>query len=410
VLPVGLSVLLLVFLIPLQNIYLGKLPTLGGGMNSLNLLVLLALLSSFRNALTPLKSPTTVGRLLVALMVVYLLSIVVVQVRIGYIPEESFSAIKDIFVGIIFYYIVVNSVYTQKALLWVIGATIAPLPYMFYVFLDQWLSVQRWHYTDDMRLVPGTFMELGSNEIAAFFATYSMVLIAGIIWLKEFKYRLALVPFLLMNAFCVLYSYSRGAYLSFIAGCFVLLALRSRKLGIVTVIGVLLFSSVLTGYLPVSVQERVDSMFVEEQDRDESAQSRFDLWGLAIDEFSKSPIFGIGFRAFREVGPTGQDTHNYFVKVLAEQGIIGLLVIVGLLISIIARSLHLFRTAKDPTNRALGGGMVACTAALIIGNVFGDRFTHYPLIAYFWVYAGLVHIGIAIEEQSDKTAEGSSGR
>jgi hypothetical protein len=35
-------------------------------------------------------------------------------------------------------------------------------------------------------------------------------------------------------------------------------------------------------------------------------------------------------------------------------------------------------------------GFLACLTAIIIGNYFGDRFTHYPLISYFYVYLALV--------------------
>jgi hypothetical protein len=33
--------------------------------------------------------------------------------------------------------------------------------------------------------------------------------------------------------------------------------------------------------------------------------------------------------------------------------------------------------------------MIGAWVALIVGNCFGDRFTYYPMIGYFWVYLGL---------------------
>jgi putative inorganic carbon (hco3(-)) transporter len=38
---------------------------------------------------------------------------------------------------------------------------------------------------------------------------------------------------------------------------------------------------------------------------------------------------------------------------------------------------------------ALGLGMVGAWLALMLGNCFGDRFTYYPMIGYFWAYLGL---------------------
>ena len=37
---------------------------------------------------------------------------------------------------------------------------------------------------------------------------------------------------------------------------------------------------------------------------------------------------------------------------------------------------------------ALGLGMIGAWLALVLGNCFGDRFTYYPMIGYFWVFLG----------------------
>ena len=38
---------------------------------------------------------------------------------------------------------------------------------------------------------------------------------------------------------------------------------------------------------------------------------------------------------------------------------------------------------------ALGLGMIGVWLALCSATVFGDRFTYYPMIGYFWVYRRL---------------------
>jgi hypothetical protein len=38
---------------------------------------------------------------------------------------------------------------------------------------------------------------------------------------------------------------------------------------------------------------------------------------------------------------------------------------------------------------ALGLGMVGVWLGLMLGNCFGDRFTYYPMIGYFWAFLGL---------------------
>ena len=77
------------------------------------------------------------------------------------------------------------------------------------------------------------------------------------------------------------------------------------------------------------MQERFDSISVEEEaERDVSAQSRFVFWGLAYKQFLDNPIIGKGVLTFKESypeeNPEKKDTHNYYMKLLAENGIIGL--------------------------------------------------------------------------------------
>jgi heme A synthase len=65
--------------------------------------------------------------------------------------------------------------------------------------------------------------------------------------------------------------------------------------------------------------------------------------------------------------------------------------LVGLLLAI-------FRTARRELSRASTGslryalalGLVGAWMAWICGNLFGDRFTHYPMIAYLWAFIALV--------------------
>ena len=35
-------------------------------------------------------------------------------------------------------------------------------------------------------------------------------------------------------------------------------------------------------------------------------------------------------------------------------------------------------------------GLVGAWMGMVCGNLFGDRFTYYPVIAYFWTYVALV--------------------
>jgi O-antigen ligase len=135
-------------------------------------------------------------------------------------------------------------------------------------------------------------------------------------------------------------------------------------------------------------------MFVGQSEMDNSALQRYVMWGIAIDMFKSSPLYGIGYHSFIKLNPLSMDTHNFFVKALTEQGIVGAIIVLALLIRAMTVAVSLYRKTRDPLFRALSAGVISCLFAIIAGNFFGDRFTHYALIAYFWIYLALVEVGL----------------
>ena len=90
-----------------------------------------------------------------------------------------------------------------------------------------------------------------------------------------------------------------------------------------------------------------------------SAQERVDLWKNAEESFLRSPIVGNGFATFQLEEHVGdlRDTHNWYVKVLVETGILGLILVVFMLQQMLATSYRLFKRASDPLYRGLGLGL-----------------------------------------------------
>jgi O-antigen ligase len=158
------------------------------------------------------------------------------------------------------------------------------------------------------------------------------------------------------------------------------------------IVPLFLFALFLPAILPTSVVERFDSTTIEEGKRDESTEMRFEFWSLAIDNFENHPVFGSGFQTFRhhEINPFNMDTHNFFIRELTEKGLVGISITIALLISILRACWRTMRESPSTSLAyALGLGMVGAWLALVLGNCFGDRFTYYPMIGYFWVFLAL---------------------
>ncbi len=241
--------------------------------------------------------------------------------------------------------------------------------------------------------IKGTFYWLGANEIAAFYATYTFVLGGIFLLLKDIRWRVGLGLLIFQNIYCDLFLFSRGAYLATIAGLFFVGILREKKLLILIAVIIIFWQVVL----PADVVERIEASTQETGELDTSAAKRLDYWQQSIEYFKVSPLIGVGYNTLPKLG-SGRDTHNIYIRTMAEQGIIGLFFLLTIMVLAFKRSFRLFRMSSDKFLKGLGLGFCACVIAVMVGNFFGDRWTYIPVGAYFWVFLGMVERGNIITE------------
>ncbi|HVI59242.1 MAG TPA: O-antigen ligase family protein [Luteimonas sp.] len=380
---------LFLFLLPLQNIHTGYLPNLGGGVNFLNLGVGFSLLGAlFMHGRLAPNEP--INRW-VAVYAIY--SVFSLFVSYHYVSDTGshMNILKDHLAGVSLLYLVQMSVDSWAGVRRIVFCTLLPLPYIAKVTWIEHASVASWNYNDDLR-IKGTFALLGANEFAAFCVTVAAVLFALLVATRASKkWKLLFAGGIACMVLGVLYAYSRTAYIALILALVtVVLAWRGRwKL----MLPLLLAAAILPAVLPPSVVQRFDSTTVEQGDRDESTELRFEFWGIAWDNFVSHPVIGTGFQSFRhpEINPYKMDTHNVYMRTLSEGGVIGAVILAGLLLSILRTARRELAASANGTWRyALALGLVGAWMGLVCGNIFGDRFTYYPVIAYFWTYVALV--------------------
>ncbi|MBB1060612.1 O-antigen ligase family protein [Marilutibacter spongiae] len=380
---------LFLFLLPLQNIQFGYIPNLGAGLNFLNVGFLASLAGAFF-AGGRLARGASINRWVFAYMVY---AIVSMFISASYVSENAnhVAIVKDHLIGFSVLYLVQMSVQDWTTARRVVIAMMLPLPYIAKVAWLQHVSVASWHYSDDLR-IPATFGLLGANEFAAFCVTVATVLFAFFLSARLSRiWKVALGIGIACMVMGVLYAYSRTAYVALILGLVtVILAWRGRwKM----MLPLLLAAAILPAVLPSSVVERFDSTSVEETDRDESTEMRFVYWGIAWENFKSHPLTGTGIHSFqhREINPYGKDTHNLYIRTLSEGGVIGAVLLLGVLLSILLSARRELGVARSGTlHYALALGIVGAWMGLVCGNLFGDRFTHYPVIGYFWAFTALM--------------------
>ena len=375
------------FLLPLQNLQTGYMPKPAAGLNFLNIGFCFALVGAW--ACKGRVAAGALQRWILAYVVYACLSLYIGYQHVSGDTAEHLSVLKDAMLAVTLVFVAQMSVTDWTTLRRLIFVMLLPLPYMLRVTWDQHASVSSWHYKDALR-ISGTFSELGANEFAAFCVIMSIVIFAlllagGMSW----RWRALLVGALACMLLGVVWTYSRTAYIALMVGLPVVVLLwRGRwKMAVPLFIAAL----VAPNLMPVSVVERFNSTTLEEGKRDESTENRFEFWRIAWDNFEKYPLFGSGYHTFHhaEINPHQTDTHNFFMRELTEKGLIGAGITLGMLLSILGTCWRTMTRVSSGLGHALGLGMVGAWLALMIENFFGDRFTYYPMIGYFWVFLGL---------------------
>lgn len=223
----------------------------------------------------------------------------------------------------------------------------------------------------------------GSNQTGAFLAQFAMFFWGFAHFIKKWKWKLLTYGLVALTVVTAMYTFSRAAYLSILVAAFVLGLLKDRK--ILVVLCVFLFT--WQAVVPTAVRQRVTMTTDANGQLEASAQERVDLWTNAENAFMRSPLFGSGFATFQfgEHVDNLKDTHNWYVKVLVETGLIGFVFAFLLLEQMTVTSFRLFGRVDDPLCRGLGLGLLLATCSCMVANFFGDRWTYLEITALLWV-------------------------
>lgn len=259
-------------------------------------------------------------------------------------------------------------------------------------FHDSFKWVKHTHFQGEKSRVSG-LANLGPNEMGAFHAIYMLFIFGVFVIDKNVKRRIAYGIFMFGSSYCVLYSYSRGAYVAILLTSIFVAFIKERRLLIPLVAFLILWKAIL----PTSVVERIEETVVEDGARTDVVQvggmqletaKRTEIWDTALGYFSENPITGKGYNTYQYM--TGWDTHNVYIKFMAEEGVIGLCLYLWLYVLALRSGWKLYKNADEELIRALGFGFVCAVIASIASNFFGDRWTYLQLGAIYWVLWALV--------------------
>ncbi|HZU30938.1 MAG TPA: O-antigen ligase family protein [Candidatus Angelobacter sp.] len=238
----------------------------------------------------------------------------------------------------------------------------------------------------------------GVNGVATFEAEFMLFLLGMNAFQKRKSYKVATWLLVIFSGYCLLFSFSREAYVGILVGLLFLGLMKQRWVLLALAVFLLSWQTMV----PTAVKERVLMTYDKsEQQLDTSAQDRVTLWNDAMDLFHQNPVIGAGFDTYQWQHRVGiyTDTHNYFLKVLVETGVTGLLFFLLVLAKASRQGIRLFTSAQDPFLKSLGLGFSLLMACVFVVNFFGDRWLYIEVNGFLWVLLACVVRGQMIENQ-----------
>src|SRR3989338_2530006 len=384
------ALLCVVFLLPLRNV-VEKLQDYPLGNQFLDILIFSIIVGWVVSSLGPKKGlmeKTPINASAISLILYTFISLFFGAEYLGLdsffdISDPRVQSWKNFCMLPVLYFITVNTVREKKEIWKVFTVMCAAMVLMGYYTSSQvsWFSslLSRGKIT-------GTFQFLGPNEVAAFYNQYTIILLSVYFFMKKGGKKTLLLLLILLNTYCMMFMYSRAAYLAAAVVLFLLFAFKKKWL-LVPLLLVALFWQVA---LPEKAVQRFEETTDVSGELEDSAERRLLIWDKGMELFRENSLVGIGHGVFGQLGYDLGDTHNIYVKILVEQGIVGMLIFAILIFTFLSEGFRLYKNGDDDLSKGLGLGFVICVFVLLVNNIFGNRWSYLELSAYFWIFAGLV--------------------
>lgn len=199
----------------------------------------------------------------------------------------------------------------------------------------------------------------------------------------------------------IYFSYTRGAWVALLCMPLFILILKWRAVKpalLVTSTGILLFIGIIFNenrylqYAPdfnktIYHEDFSDHMTATFQMQDMSTVERFYRWIAAFKMFRERPVTGFGpgnfvnnyktytvsaYETYISDNEEGSSVHNYFLTMLTEQGIPGLLLFIVLIVTVLFYFEKVYHEQTRPEGRRMVLAIACCFLALLVNNVFSD--------------------------------------
>src|SRR5690625_4653721 len=230
------------------------------------------------------------------------------------------------------------------------------------------------------------------NSLYFFLALINPISIMYILEKMKLKFSFLLVIFPIIIIIALFYTGSRGAWISVFVAMVVPIIInfkQTRKFIVIIPILIVLMVSFSTTYQ----KDRLMSIFSSEGTKTDmnSTKVREDLLYLGIDKLSERPLFGWGTNSFAKLAPntgvlSGKVSHNDYLKIIVENGIIGILLLLLFIITIIKYAIFTIKNSNIWYELGVGCSVISGLIYLLFINAIENYL--------LWIIIGLLMVNV----------------
>ncbi len=230
------------------------------------------------------------------------------------------------------------------------------------------------------------------NVYAPFLIPIMLILVDELLAPKLLRSgRLTKLALLFVLALGLFFSYSRGAYLNFVLGVVVMLGITALRRGGGRQAMTLLVVMTIGGLAVFGATSATGSLdFLQQRAQEQSYDvERFAAQRRGI-EYGQTHPLGIGPGQFEVIAP--HPTHNLYIRVFSEQGLVGLLVILALVLGTLVLALRNAILGRD-TYGISSAALLGAWLGLVVESMVIDTL-HWR---HLWLVAALIWAGSRVK-------------
>jgi len=222
---------------------------------------------------------------------------------------------------------------------------------------------------------------------------------------KSGFWRLCSLILLIATPVAIFFTYTRAAWIAGLLSFAIIITFNLRQRQKIATLALIALCTIAVLGTSFFLEEKTTG-FALNRARDESpVYDRLNLYIASVNMFIKNPVFGVGFGKFSDNSPAYfenvsgipyQDSeikeHDTFMAVLAEMGMVGISLILCIFISILSRSIKLYRklNASDSAEKGIVVIFWGFMAVYIVNSMLIEMRYFEFVNAVFFIFAGFI--------------------